>query len=154
MYVFSNFLTSFNVQSPYLFLNTLVIANLDGNLRLARKVNIATYIITKVIVLLPWNRLTALSNKPKPYRLLTNLIYNIDKFMRRYKEFQICRISGVSLLYPFSGISYITGKRVERKPSAVSDHLLLRNHDNDFNDFTILYRDNNGFKLLLKESLP
>ena len=51
------------------------------------------------------------------------------------------------------GIPYLTGKRVECKPSAVSDHLLLHNHDSDFNDFTILCRDNNGFRLLIKESI-
>ena len=48
------------------------------------------------------------------------------------------------------GISYLTGKRVECKLSAVSDHLLLNNHDSDFNNLTILDRDNNGFRLLLK----
>ena len=42
---------------------------------------------------------------------------------------------------------------VECKPSAISDHVLLHNHDSDFNDFTILCRDNNGFRLLIKESL-
>ena len=36
------------------------------------------------------------------------------------------------------GISHLTGKRVEWKPSAVSDHLLLHNHDSNFNNFTIL----------------
>ena len=51
------------------------------------------------------------------------------------------------------GISHLTGKRVECKPSAVSDHLLLYNHDSDFNDFSILCRDNNSFRLLLKESI-
>ena len=51
------------------------------------------------------------------------------------------------------GISHLTGKRVECKPSAVSDHLLLYNHDSDFNDFSILCRDNNGFSLLLTESI-
>ena len=51
------------------------------------------------------------------------------------------------------GMSHLTGKRVECKPSAVSDHLLLHNHDSDFNDFTILCRDNNGFRLLIKESI-
>ena len=50
------------------------------------------------------------------------------------------------------GISHLTGKRVECKRSAVSDHLLLHNHDRDFNNFTILCRDNNGFRLLLKET--
>ena len=50
------------------------------------------------------------------------------------------------------GISHLIGKRIECKTSA-SDHLLLHNHDNDFNDFTILSRDNNGFRLLLKESI-
>ena len=44
-------------------------------------------------------------------------------------------------------ISHLTGRRVECKPSAVSDYLLLHNHDSDFDDFTILCRDNNGFRL-------
>ena len=51
------------------------------------------------------------------------------------------------------GISHLTGKRVECKPPAVSDHLLRHNHDRNFNDFTILCRDNNGFRLLIKESI-
>ena len=45
---------------------------------------------------------------------------------------------------------------VECQPSAVSNNLLLHNHDNDYNDFiieTLLCRDNNGFRLLLKESI-
>ena len=29
-------------------------------------------------------------------------------------------------------ISHLTGRRVECKPSAVSDYLLLHNHDSDF----------------------
>ena len=49
------------------------------------------------------------------------------------------------------GILHLTGKRVECKPFAVSDHLLLHNHVSSFNDFTILCRDNNGFRLLIKE---
>ena len=48
------------------------------------------------------------------------------------------------------GISHLTGTRVEWKPSAVSDHFLLHNHDSDFNVFSIICRDNNGFRLLLK----
>ena len=51
------------------------------------------------------------------------------------------------------GISHLTGKRVECKSSAVSDHLLLHNHDSDFSDFTIVCRDNNGFRLSIKESI-
>ena len=53
------------------------------------------------------------------------------------------------------GTSHLTGKSVECKPSAVSDHLFrsLHNHDNDFNDFIIQCWDNNGFRLLLKESI-
>ena len=47
-------------------------------------------------------------------------------------------------------ILHLTGKS-RFKPSAVSNHLLLHNHDSDFNDFTILRRGNNGFRLLLKE---
>ena len=45
------------------------------------------------------------------------------------------------------GILYLTGKRVEYKPSPVSDQFLLHNHDSDFSDFKC--RDNNGFRLLL-----
>ena len=51
------------------------------------------------------------------------------------------------------GISHLTGKSVECKPFAVSDHHLLHNHDSNFNDFFILCQDNNGFRLLLKESI-
>ena len=42
-----------------------------------------------------------------------------------------------------TGISHLTEKSVECKPSAVSDHLLLHNHGSDFIDFTILSQDNN-----------
>ena len=41
------------------------------------------------------------------------------------------------------GISHLTGKKVECKPSAVSVYLLLHNHDSSLNEFTILCRDNN-----------
>ena len=53
----------------------------------------------------------------------------------------------------YYGISHLTRKRVKCKPSAVSDHLLLHNNDSDFNDFTMLCPDNNGFRLFLKESV-
>ena len=49
------------------------------------------------------------------------------------------------------GISHLTGKIVECKPSAVWYLLLLHNHESDFNDFTILCRDKNGFRFLIKE---
>ena len=51
------------------------------------------------------------------------------------------------------GISHLTRKRVESKPSAVSEHLLLNNLDSDFNDFSILSQDNNGFRLLFKKTI-
>ena len=51
------------------------------------------------------------------------------------------------------GISHLTGKSVECKTSSVSDHLLLHNHDSDFNNFTISCRDNNSFRLLFEESI-
>ena len=51
------------------------------------------------------------------------------------------------------GISHLTGKMVECKPSTIADHLLLHNHDSDSNDFTILCRDNNGFRLIIKKSI-
>ena len=36
------------------------------------------------------------------------------------------------------GISHLTRKGGEWKPSVVSDYFLLHNHDSDFNEFTIL----------------
>ena len=51
------------------------------------------------------------------------------------------------------GISHITGKMVECKTSAVSDHVLLHNHDTDFNEFTILCRDNDVFRHLIQETI-
>ena len=51
------------------------------------------------------------------------------------------------------GISHLAEKRVECKPFVVSDRLLLHNHDGNFNDFIVLCPDNNGFRLLLKESI-
>ena len=48
------------------------------------------------------------------------------------------------------GISKLTGKRVGCKPSTVSDHLLLHNHDSDYNEFSTLCQDKNGFRLSLK----
>ena len=52
------------------------------------------------------------------------------------------------------GITPLTGKRV-RKPrkSAIFDHILLNGHDASFQDFTILLKEKNRFKLHLKESL-
>ena len=52
-----------------------------------------------------------------------------------------------------SGMSHLTGKRLECKPSSVSDHLFLRNYDSDFDKFTILCQDHDGFRLLLKKSV-
>ena len=48
----------------------------------------------------------------------------------------------------------LTGKRVKNpKKSAIFDHILLKGHDASFEDFTILLKENNKFKLHLKESL-
>ena len=45
------------------------------------------------------------------------------------------------------GISHLTGKRIECKPSEVSNEFLLHNHDSSFKEFTILCRNNNVFRL-------
>ena len=53
-----------------------------------------------------------------------------------------------------TGLSPSTGNRVACKPSAISDHPLLHEHDNSsFNDFSILCCENNAFKLSLRESI-
>ena len=40
-----------------------------------------------------------------------------------------------------------------QKVRAIFDHILLNGHDASFEDFTILLKENNRFKLHLKESL-
>ena len=51
-------------------------------------------------------------------------------------------------------LSPLTGNRVAYKPSAISHHLLLHEHDNSsLNDFSILSSENNAFKLSLRESI-
>ena len=48
----------------------------------------------------------------------------------------------------------LAGKQVRNpKKSAIFDHILLNGHDASFEDFTILLKENNRFKLHLKESL-
>ena len=52
------------------------------------------------------------------------------------------------------GITPLTGKRVVNpKKSAINDHMLYKNHDASYDDFSILTRENNKFKLRIKESL-
>ena len=67
-------------------------------------------------------------------------------FIKTYSLTQCSNFGAVT------AILHLTRKRVECKPFAVSDHLLLQNNDTDFNDFTILCRDYNGFRLSVKES--
>ena len=52
------------------------------------------------------------------------------------------------------GISALTGKKVkEDDHSAIKEHLSFYNHRPDFEDFSILATNNNGFKVTLMESL-
>ena len=52
------------------------------------------------------------------------------------------------------GITPLTGKFVKTpKKSAISDHMLLDGHKASFDNFSILLKENNAFKLQLKESL-
>ena len=52
------------------------------------------------------------------------------------------------------GLASFTGNRVACKPSTISDHLLLHEHNNSsFNDFSILFCENNAFKLSLREPI-
>ena len=52
------------------------------------------------------------------------------------------------------GLSPLTANRVACKPSSISDHLLLHEHNNSsFNGFSILCCENNAFKLSLRESI-
>ena len=89
-----------------------------------------------------------------PKDLQSNLIYkftcgncNVTYYGKTERHFKV-RLS------EHLGLSPLTGKRVSNcKPSAVSDHLLSSCHDSDINDFSILTKANNGFKLLIKESL-
>ena len=51
------------------------------------------------------------------------------------------------------GMTHLTGNRVKNpKKSAIFDHV-LKGYDASFEDFTILLKEKNKFKLHLKESL-
>ena len=48
----------------------------------------------------------------------------------------------------------LTGKQLKNpKKLAIFDHIFLKGHDANFEDFTILFKENNRFELDLKESL-
>ena len=50
--------------------------------------------------------------------------------------------------------TYQIRNRVACKPSAISDHVLLHEYNNSsFENFSILCRENNAFKLSLRESV-
>ena len=52
------------------------------------------------------------------------------------------------------GIRLLTGKFVKApKKSAITDHMLLDGHKASFDNFWILWKEKNAFKLKLKESL-
>ena len=52
------------------------------------------------------------------------------------------------------GITPLTGKFVKTpKKSAIFDHMLLDGHKASFDNFSILLKESNSFKLQLKESL-
>ena len=51
------------------------------------------------------------------------------------------------------GVTSLNGKWVKNyKKPAVFDHILLKDHDSSFEEFTILLKESNHFKLHLKES--
>ena len=52
------------------------------------------------------------------------------------------------------GMTPLTRKRVKNpKKSAIFDHIFLKGHDASSEDFAIFLKENNKFKLHLKESL-
>ena len=54
----------------------------------------------------------------------------------------------------FFDMTPLTGKRVKNpKMSAIFDHILLKDHGASFEDFRVLLKENNKFKLHVKESL-
>ena len=56
----------------------------------------------------------------------------------------------------YLGISHLTGKKVKidnNKRTAIQDHLLCCNHSPSFEDYSVLARESNDFKLKIMESL-
>ena len=52
------------------------------------------------------------------------------------------------------GITHLTGKFVQaRNKSAIFDNVLLNGHKANFDSFSMFLKENNSFKLQLKESL-
>ena len=86
------------------------------------------------IVLKSTNRLSSLFRFKDviPKELQSNLVYkfscgncNITYYGKTERHLNVRSSEHI-------GISHLTRKRVESKPSAVSDHLLLHNHGSDF----------------------
>ena len=100
------------------------------------------------IILKPTNRLSSLFRFKDviPKELQPHLVYkfscdncNVNYYGKTERHLNVRSSDHMSM-------SYLTGETVECKPSAVSDPHLMHNHDSDFNDLTILCRDNNGFR--------
>ena len=81
-------------------------------------------------------------------RLFSNVLFSCGNCIVTYYDKTKCYLNIRSGEH--GGISNLAGKRVECKLSVVLDRLVLHNYDSDVNDFTILCRDNNGLKLLVK----
>ena len=73
--------------------------------------------------------------------------YNATYYGQTQRNFFV-RASG------YLGIAPLTGKFVKTpKKSAIFDHMLLDGHKASFDNFSILLKESNPFKLQLKESL-
>ena len=112
-------------------------SNLKRNLRTCFKNSLPQCNIK--IILKSTNRLSSLfrSKDVVPKQLQSHLVY---KFSCGSCIVTYCGETERHLNLRSSehiGISHLTGKIVECKPSAVSGHLLLHNHDSDFKDFTL-----------------
>ena len=83
------------------------------------------------------------------------------KFRKSQKSFldvPLTKVSGfhISLEIPHSGISRLTGKKVKidnNKLTTIQEHLLCCNYSPSFEDFSILTRESNDFKLKIMENL-
>ena len=84
-----------------------------------------------------------------PKELRSGLVYKFSRSSCNATECHLNVGSGEHI-----GLSPLTGNRDACKTSAISDHLLLHEHNNSsFNDLSTLCCENNEFQLSLRESI-
>ena len=88
-----------------------------------------------------------------PKELTSGVVYKFQCGLYNESYYGECVRHLIVKIGEHIGISPLTRKKVKPKGRAVSDHLLLCNHYPNFENFSVLTKENKKFLLELKESL-